>query len=351
MKGKYTMAIRIDKLLKFCSPHTAEMKWSRKRLAKTHPLYIPGAYCYTLYGDWGNIIFQHIPGKHFDIWISHYDICTPCTIYVTGNIEVIECCFEVTNEKIHYIKPLHPILCGELTCNLYYFSRIEAHVPFKGDQPITTLDIHCPPLLLKKLHKNFPDKIAPVLEAIQSSSNQGKNNKGLNKIISAQVFGEPQPCQPVLKENLAALIRLLQEKGAKADVRDFVYTLLHVFLAQDEHVGIPPPKGIVTDVATICERMREVFPKRYTGAELAKMALMTRRTLYRAFKTQLHTSPRQYYHKLAMETAFHLIKTTTRDITAIALDTGFSSKTSFSRAFQNHFGIPSSQIRKNWHTR
>ncbi|WP_157097855.1 hypothetical protein [Niabella ginsenosidivorans] len=119
MYKKHPQKTYLNELLHFSMPGIGELKCIRKHRFKTHPLYIPGAVCYIINEDFGNITFQHIPGKHFDIWISHYDIRKPCTIYVTGNIAVIECCFEVANEKIHYIKPLNPILCGELTYNLY----------------------------------------------------------------------------------------------------------------------------------------------------------------------------------------------------------------------------------------
>ena len=342
--------VYLNEVLHFFAPNVGEIKCTRRRLSKTHPLYIAGAVCYLINEDFGDIIFQHIGGKHFDIWISHYDIRKPCTIYVTGDVAVIECCFEVTNEKIHYIKPLHPVLCGELTYNLYYFSGIKANVPFKGDKPITTLDIHCPPTLLKKLHKNFPAKIAPILKAIQSSKNQVRKVRKSARIISAQVFKEQQPCLPAIKENLTALMTLLHEKGAKADIRDFVYTLLHLCLAQEEYPVSSPPKEKIADIAAICSIMRHYFPKRYNAEELAQKAYMTRRSFYRAFKTQLGTTPQKFYQKLAMETAFNLIKTTSLGITEIALETGFSSKTSFSRAFQKQFGMPPSQIRKKWHT-
>lgn len=342
--------VYLNEVLHFFAPDVGELKCIRKRLLKTHPLYIAGAICYAIDEDFGTMIFQHIPGKHFDIWISHYDIHKPCTIYVTGNVAVVECCFEVTNEKIHYIKPLHPVLCGELTYNLYYFSGIKANVPFKGDKPITTLDIHCPPTLLKKLHKNFPDKIAPILKAIQSSKNQVKKGRNSAKIISAQVFREQQPCSTAMKENLTALIKILHQKGAKADIRDFVYTLLHLCLAKDDDSISATPKEKIADITAICSIMRESFPKRYNAEELAQMVYMTRRSFYRVFKTQIGTTPQKYYQKMAMETAFHLIKTTSLGITEIALETGFSSKTSFSRAFQKQFGMPPSQIRKKWHT-
>lgn len=117
-------------MLHFFTPDNGELNCIRKSLSKTHPLFIAGAVCYLINEDFGNIIFQQVRGKHFDIWISHYDISKPCTIYVTGDVAVIECCFEVTNDKIHYIKPLHPVFCGEFSYNLYYFSRIEANVPF-----------------------------------------------------------------------------------------------------------------------------------------------------------------------------------------------------------------------------
>ncbi|WP_460763508.1 helix-turn-helix domain-containing protein [Niabella terrae] len=346
MGQKIEKPIRIDKLLRFSSPDAGDLKWSHKRLLKSHPFYFPDAACYTMYGDWGCMIFQHVAAKHFDIWLSYYDICKPCTFYVVGNVAVTECCFEVANEKIHTVKPLHPIYCGDHTYNFYYFSGVDAHVRFKGDKPITTLDIHCHPSMLRKLELTAPKRMAPILEAMEAAKVASNNQNRVESILSARVFREPQACTPVIKETLDRLLALLHLEGANADLRDLVYPLLHICLTKPESENEIQANEGIPGIAELCRIMQADLPKIYSITELCKITCMSRSKFLRAFQTEIGISPHAYYKKRMMDEAMQLVEHSTLSLIQIAEKTGFGSKAAFSRAFKRYYKRPPSHFRR-----
>ncbi|MFT4092706.1 MAG: helix-turn-helix domain-containing protein [Niabella sp.] len=347
MYRNFERYLPIHKLLHFSSPDAGALNWGRRQLPPTHSLYIRGAYCYTLYGDWGCMIFQHIPGNHFDIWRSYYDVRRPCTFYVSGDISLIECCFQLNSEKVHIVKPLHPVFCGELTYNFYYFSRIESKVKFEGNEPITTLDIHCHPEMLDRLERSMPEKIAPISQAIKTAKAGAKNKKErVDDIVSARVFREPQSCTPILKETLDRLLQVLHQQSAIADVRDIVYPLLHLCLAKDERDKKTSVRKNIPGIPELCDMMETDLSKRYTVARLARMACMNRTKLINAFKTETGLAPKAFYQKMIMDEAMVLIRDSTVSIKEISGKLGFASKHTFGRAFHNYFGKPPLYYRK-----
>ncbi|TKD61534.1 GlxA family transcriptional regulator [Cobetia marina] len=72
--------------------------------------------------------------------------------------------------------------------------------------------------------------------------------------------------------------------------------------------------------------------------ELARRCRISLRQLQRLFEQELATSPRSWYLRLRLERARHLLKETDLDILSIGLSSGFTSSSSFSRAYRNHFG-------------
>jgi AraC family transcriptional regulator len=73
---------------------------------------------------------------------------------------------------------------------------------------------------------------------------------------------------------------------------------------------------------------------------LASVASYSPFHFQRLFSTAIGESPRQYVIRLRLEkSAHHLILFPDLSITEIALDSGFSSLSAFSRAFNAHFGI------------
>lgn len=81
---------------------------------------------------------------------------------------------------------------------------------------------------------------------------------------------------------------------------------------------------------------------------IASAAAFSTYHFHRIFSAILGESLWNYTVRLRLEKAAQLITSTNKiSITQIALDTGFSSSSVFSRAFKNYFGISPSNWKKN----
>ncbi|RKR04232.1 AraC family transcriptional regulator with amidase-like domain [Kushneria sinocarnis] len=79
--------------------------------------------------------------------------------------------------------------------------------------------------------------------------------------------------------------------------------------------------------------------------ELAAQVGLSARQLQRLFARQLETTPAQWYLELRLARARSLLQETDMTVIAVALGCGFSSSSSFSRAYRRHFGHPPRQER------
>jgi AraC family transcriptional regulator len=85
---------------------------------------------------------------------------------------------------------------------------------------------------------------------------------------------------------------------------------------------------------------------------LANVANYSPFHLQKIFKQTVGESPKQYMLKLRLETAFHLlIIHPQKSVQEIAMDCGFSSLSSFTRAVKNYFGHAPGELRRLPHRR
>jgi AraC family transcriptional regulator, glycine betaine-responsive activator len=81
-------------------------------------------------------------------------------------------------------------------------------------------------------------------------------------------------------------------------------------------------------------------------AAIARRVSMSTRGLEQLFERQLGQTPGSYFLSLRLAAARRLVNDTRLSMTDIASRTGFSSESSFSRAFSRQFGLPPSASRK-----
>ena len=79
---------------------------------------------------------------------------------------------------------------------------------------------------------------------------------------------------------------------------------------------------------------------------LAKEAGMSRSAFSREFKASLGMTPKEYVSRVRMGLAHRLLTSTGIRVEAVAATVGFSSRSHFSSAFREHFGIDPSSLRR-----
>ncbi|MCR9162710.1 MAG: helix-turn-helix domain-containing protein [Nannocystaceae bacterium] len=105
-----------------------------------------------------------------------------------------------------------------------------------------------------------------------------------------------------------------------------------------------------TTVRTQLERARSLIHDAYDEPlvvpTLAKQAAMSQSHFIRAFAREFGVTPRQYLIDVRLQHAKRLLQTTTRSVTEVCMDVGFSSLGSFSGRFSRDTGVSPRAFRR-----
>jgi transcriptional regulator GlxA family with amidase domain len=95
----------------------------------------------------------------------------------------------------------------------------------------------------------------------------------------------------------------------------------------------------------VLRRMEGSIEAPQSRAELARIAGVSVRQLERLFRRHLGHGIHRQYSSMRLERARQLLRETTLPVLDVAVATGFSSSSQFSRAYKRNFGEPPSQTR------
>lgn len=88
------------------------------------------------------------------------------------------------------------------------------------------------------------------------------------------------------------------------------------------------------------------YPRRIKISDVADYIGVDRSYLTKSFHEQYHVSPQEYLIRLRMDRAMSLLVSTTKSITDIAYEVGYSDALSFSKSFKQRYGISPSDYRQ-----
>ena len=108
----------------------------------------------------------------------------------------------------------------------------------------------------------------------------------------------------------------------------------------DRRRGAPPT------LRRAIEFMEANFQSPITAKEIAAAAGVSTRQLERLFSAYFDRSPVQYLRRIRLETALTLLDSTRLPVLEVALACGFSSSTTFSKQFREHFGYSPAMFRR-----
>ena len=84
--------------------------------------------------------------------------------------------------------------------------------------------------------------------------------------------------------------------------------------------------------------LREHYGSSITNRELARLSHMSVRAFERKFAASFHLTPQRYLRKLRLRLASRALVYSDRTLAEVAIDTGFSDQSHFTREFRRHFG-------------
>ncbi|MFZ7172697.1 cupin domain-containing protein [Avibacterium volantium] len=99
-------------------------------------------------------------------------------------------------------------------------------------------------------------------------------------------------------------------------------------------------------LAPVIEHILEKPAFDWNMENLAQLANMSRANFIRVFQKIMAITPGKFLTQIRMQQASMLLKSTQKNILAIALDIGYQSEAYFSRAFKQHYGISPNRYRK-----
>jgi len=99
-------------------------------------------------------------------------------------------------------------------------------------------------------------------------------------------------------------------------------------------------------VTRLVERMQETLTEPVPVEELVVDLGLTRRQVERLFRNELRNSPARYYMKLRLERARLLLQQMKTPIVEIAIASGFSSASHFSKCYRDTYGCSPHEVRK-----
>lgn len=100
------------------------------------------------------------------------------------------------------------------------------------------------------------------------------------------------------------------------------------------------------ELARAIELLRSRLQNPPEIAELAALCGLSMVRFSRLIQRVFHLTPRQLAMKVRLDEALHLLATTDRPLTAIALDTGFCDQSAFTRHFRRMTGVPPGTFRQ-----
>jgi AraC-like DNA-binding protein len=109
------------------------------------------------------------------------------------------------------------------------------------------------------------------------------------------------------------------------------------------------PAERITSIARLCrarDLIRDCFDEPISLEDCALEAGLSPWHLLRSFRAAFGETPKEYLTRLRLKQAQHLLTVSSRSITEVCLDVGFSSLGTFSLLFKRHTGYSPKDFRK-----
>lgn len=149
-------------------------------------------------------------------------------------------------------------------------------------------------------------------------------------------------------KNIAELMRL-EDDSAMFSLRSEVLKVIIMISAKikvDDNRDAPSVDRL-GDIQKAIEYIKANYGKQINLCDMAREAAMSQSYFSNQFKVISGVSPYNYLMTVRIENALEQLKDTNKTVMAIALECGFTSITSFNKAFKKHVGVVPTDVRKS----
>lgn len=170
-------------------------------------------------------------------------------------------------------------------------------------------------------------------------------------------FGQPTiVVDDVIKRWILKLTALLLDQHDNEMLDGYLFEMTQVCYDQSwtsykQRHTLGRPKSRFNDyrVRRSLRLMQEKFSEELTLEQVARDVGLSRPHFFKLFKRQVGITPNLYLNTLRAERAIKELMSTSKSVTDIGHDLGFSSQASFTRFFASNVGIPPSDYRRVAH--
>jgi AraC-like DNA-binding protein len=303
---------------------------------RLQPYRLRGANPIVTTAGFGDMAFQHVPGKGFDLWYSTYAITTPATLTGRADIAVLELHIPFKNRMLTRWDGIGDLAMDERQFDLSFTPHVLTEVDFTRTGEYHTFDVHYHKELLQSFAPHFPmlDRFLGRVELREPASllETGQFlSPGMTSAIKEMLqYDFIDALAPVFYESkcLELLIHLLRHvSGLRPSQR---------FSAFDLECAQQASNLILADLET-----------QFTATELARRVGTNVYTLKIAFRHLFGCSLFRFGEQARMDYARQLLLDGKLNVSEVALRVGYPDVQNFSNAFKRFFNIRPADLRRN----
>jgi AraC family transcriptional activator of pyochelin receptor len=295
---------------------------------RLQPYCLRGASPIVTTAGFGDMSFQHVAGKGFDLWYSTYAITTPATLTGRADIPVLELHIPFKNRMLTRWDGIGDLAMDERQFDLSFTPYVFTEVNFTRIGEYHTFDVH--------YHKELLQSFAPHFPMLDRFLERVERGEPAN-LLETQQFLSP------------AMIRVISEM-LHYDFIDAVAPAFYeskclellIYMLQAVSAIRPATQFFATDLER-AQRASELIlgdlGRQWTAEELARATGTNIYTLKSAFKHLFGCSLFRFGEKARMDYARQLLLEGKLNASEIALRVGYPDVQNFSIAFKRVYKL------------
>jgi AraC family transcriptional activator of pyochelin receptor len=322
--------------LKIISDTNEELQYSITLPETLNTLLLPGAENLFVNGDYGSMLFQHIPTAENNIWVSSYFMHRTASFKSYSAEPFLELHFTWKNNIRYTIKGIGHLEMMAKQFNITYLPYLESKTFFHpGD--FQTFDVHITPAFLNKAALYYPrvNEFLNVLDKHAASRLSKINHFATGPMLV--IIQQIKSC---------CLQGALREFYIDTKVTELLVLVLDAVMNHPVWQKIKLKPYDIECLREAKKILLDNMENPYSVVQLAHKAGINDFKLKKGFKQVFGTTVFDCLFNARMEESLRLLKETNVPIFEIAYIIGYRNSTAFSAAFRKKFGYPPSFIRK-----
>jgi AraC-like DNA-binding protein len=301
---------------------------------RLQPYRLRGASPIVTSAVFGDMAFQHVPGKGFDLWYSTYAITTPATLTGRADIPVLELHIPFKNRMLTRWDGIGSLEMDERQFDLSFTPHVLTEVNFTRTGEYHTFDVHYHKDLLQSFAPHFP-ALGRFLECVEKGEPAN--------LLETQQFLSPAMIRVITEMLQYDFIDAVAPAFYQSKCLELLIEMLRTVTAIR-----PPVKFAAADLER-AHRASEIIlsdlETQLTATDLARYTGTNVYTLKTAFRHLFGCSLFRFGERARMDYARQLLLDGKLNVSEVALRVGYPDVQNFSVAFKRVYKLTPSELK------